>query len=250
MKLMILILTAALLAPFTGGAAQNVDLDNLLAQGDEHYAQRADLDQARLAVELYRQAVELDPSSYEAAWRLSRGLYWVGDHVSENKAAYFEQAIDAGKKAVALNPDDAAGHYWLGVSYGLYAKVKGLAHSVFVIGPLKEHMAAVLKLDPGYDRGGAYFILGIVYYELPGVLGGDMDQAFKYLEKAVELDPQAYAIHAYLADAYIDQGRTDRARELVSEALSGTCRPGHEPECRRGKDQAAEVKERLESLKD
>lgn len=239
---MALALICAVSAPVFAQSA-----NELAAQAAAAYDQRADLAQARQAVQFYEQALAADPASEETAWRLARALYWVGNHSSgEAQLQALEKAVESAQKAIALNPKSLPGHYWLGVCYGVYGKAKGIMKSLSLVDPIKQEMALVMEMDPAYEDGGPHRVLGRLYHHLPGLVGGSKSKAAEHLEKAVALGPQRWLNHLYLAQLYLDQDKKDQARELLQKIMAGPAQPGLEPEYA---DWRAEAMKLLEGLK-
>lgn len=214
-----------------------------LKQANDLFAQRADLAKAAQAAGLYEKALQADPKNEEAAWRLARVQYWIGKHqkTDDEKIAAFEKGIAAAKKAIAINPNSIGGHYWLGVSYALYGKAKGITKSLSLIDPIKEQMAAVIKLDPSYDKGGAYRVLGRLYFKLPGLFGGSNSTAIKDLKAAIKYGPDRWLNHLYLAEVYLDEGENDKAKELLNKIIAGPPEPGLEPDWAEEKARAQQL---------
>ena len=71
--------------------AQGVDVGDAKAaatkilEADQFYAGREDLDKVRKAVAILRQARIEDYGSFEAAWKLSRADFYVGDHTTDDR---------------------------------------------------------------------------------------------------------------------------------------------------------------------
>lgn len=212
-------------------AARPAHASELLEQADAAYAQRASLASAQQAADLYAQALAADPASEQAACGLARTYYWLGSHLPEDKAlAPFEKAVEAAKKAVAINPNSVAGHYWLGVAYGSFGKAKGIMKSLSLVDPIKEEMAFVIKHDPNYEAGGPYRVLGRLYFKLPGLMGGDNDKAIENLKTAVQKGPQRWLNHIYLAEVYLKKDKKAEAKALLEQVVAGPAEPGLEPE--------------------
>src|SRR5690348_10019049 len=55
-----------------------------IAEAETLYNGRDDLNKARVAVAALRQARTADYGNYEAAWKLSRAAFYVGDHTDNN----------------------------------------------------------------------------------------------------------------------------------------------------------------------
>ncbi len=213
-------------------AAAASPAEALLPQGDALYAQRADPAKARGAAETYQKALAADPQSLEAAWKAARAWYWVGKHTRDEEArlAAFEKGVAAAKRAVSIAPQAAEGHYWLGVNYALYGKAKGIAKSLELIDPIKEEMHKVISLDPDFDQGGPYRVLGRLYFKLPGIFGGDNDKAIRYLKTAIAKGPRMWLNHLYLAEVYIDEDECAKAKALLKQVIAGPPPQGREPD--------------------
>jgi len=225
--------------------AQTPTESPLLQQGDELYTQRADLAKAKEAQAKYEDALAAKEDDYGASWRLARILYWIGDHTPGNdaKKQIFQQGIEHAKKAVALGPDKADGHFWLGVCYGVYGEAKGVLKSLSLVKPIKAEMRRVLEIDPAYDRGGADRVLGRVYHQLPGFAGGSEKLSLQHLEKAVEYGPRVGLNLIYLADTYLSLDRVEDARKALETILTMEPMPDLLPETA---EEQAQARERLE----
>src|SRR5207244_3077146 len=84
-------------------------------EADRLYADRANLSSARRAATSWREELAAGGSgAFDAAWKLARADYWLGGHSPEaERRKQYEEGIDAGRKAVALQPNRPAGYFWL-----------------------------------------------------------------------------------------------------------------------------------------
>src|SRR5579862_1940044 len=83
-------------------------------EADGFYAKRTDLASARRAEALWAADIVTNPRDFDAAWKLARADYWLGGHAPEpERRMFLEKGIDAGQKAVALQPGRAEGHFWI-----------------------------------------------------------------------------------------------------------------------------------------
>ena len=223
------------------GLAQ--DYDALIKEGDQWYAQRGDMAKAKMSAETYRKAIEADPGKPTAYWKLAMANYYIGDNSPEKeKLAIFDEAINAAKKAVELDPNSVPAHYYLGLNYGLYGQAKGIMKSLSLVDPIKEEMAEVIKRDPGFSQGGAYRVLGRMYFKLPGLAGGDNDKSIENLKTALKYGPKSWITHIFLAETYMDEDMYQEAKELLLQAVNGECQPEDGPACARNwKPQAKEL---------
>ena len=248
-KLVISIAAAFILA-LGCSLALAADYQELVAKGDALHAQRADLAKAKASADAYRQAIAADPNKPEAYWKLTRALYWIGDHSPEDqKIPIFEEAIESAKKAVELAPEEVHGHYWLGVVYGLYGQAKGVLKSLSLVDPIKEEMNKVISLDKKYNDGGAYRVIGRLYYKLPWFKGGDNEKSVENLKTALEYGPKSWLTHVYLAETYMDMDEYQKAKDLLTQVIQGGCDPSQGPDCpenvQKAKDMLPKVEEEL-----
>ncbi|MCA1987578.1 MAG: TRAP transporter TatT component family protein [Desulfarculus sp.] len=236
LPLVLVLLLSACPAPPVSAA------DDLLAQANAAYAQRGDLAQAQRAADLYAQALAANPKSEEAAYRLAMAWFWLGTNAPEGKDLEpFEKSVNAAKKAVEINPDSLPGHYWLGVAYGVYGKAKGIMKSLSLVDPIKEEMNWVLARDPNYEKGGPQRVLGRLYFKLPGLFGGDTEKAIANLKQAVQLGPDRWINHLYLAEVYLKEGEKAQAATLLKKIIAGPPEPGFEPEYKLWKAEAEKL---------
>jgi len=201
--------------PTTTSAAQDV------AQAQQLYAQRDDLMKLRQGIVALRQAQTKDPGNYDAAWQLAKFNYYLATHTDNGneRDKAFRDGIDAGKIAVQLQNEKPDGHFWLGANYGGAAEhsaVQGLA----TVSDIRSEMETVLRLDEGYQNGSAYMVLGLVYLNAPGIVGGDPKKAVEQLEKGLRFGQPNAFLHLHLAEAYKKVGRDEDARKELNTILA------------------------------
>ena len=215
-------------APFsttTTSAAEDI------ANANQLYSQRADLDQLRRGIVSLRQALTKDPGNYEAAWKLSKFNYYLATHADDVKERddAFREGVAAGKTAVQLQNEKADGHFWLGANYGAAAQHSSIA-GLATVDDIRKEMETVLRLDEGYQDGSAYMVLGLVDLNAPAIAGGDPKKAVGEMEKGLRFgEPNAF-LHLHLAEAYKKVGRNDDARRELQKILSMTPDPNYLPE--------------------
>ena len=218
-----------------------------IAEADQLYAGRADLVKVRRGVVALREAQAEDQTNYELAWRLAKFNYYLGAHTPEptERDKAFHDGVEAGQLAVKLQDGKPDGHFWLGANYGGKAQTSMLS-GLSEIDDFRHEMETVLMLDEKYQSGSAYMVLGQVYLQAPGLLGGDTQKAIEYLEKGLRFGPDNALLRAHLAEAYVEAHRNDDARKQIDALLTMKPTAGYEPE----HDEAvAEVKNLREKIK-
>jgi tetratricopeptide (TPR) repeat protein len=217
-----------------------------LAEAEALYEGREDLNKARVAVAALRQARTADYGNYEAAWKLARAAFYVGEHTESDseREDMFREGIEAGKAAIALQPGKPDGHFWLGANYGGYAEHSTLAN-LSSFQDIKGEMEAVLKIDESYQGYSAYLGLGRLYLQAPKVLGGDTGKAIEYLEKGVKLNPNNTMMRFHLAEAYAESNRDAEAKKQIETIRSATPDPKYTAE---HKDAVAKAQQLLQKI--
>ena len=198
------------------------DADELIGQADDLYLEMKDLPTAKEARDLYLRALEVSEDKYEANWKLSRILYYVGDNTEEKKEKkeIFKQAIEYAKKAVELEPEKPDGYYWLGVNYGVYGEARGVMKSLFLVDDVKGAMNKVIALDRSYEDGGPDRVLGRVFFKVPGIAGGSKKKSRMHLEKSLEFGPNDPLTRYYLAQTLYAQNEVEKSRAELDFILN------------------------------
>jgi tetratricopeptide (TPR) repeat protein len=217
-----------------------------LAEAETLYEGREDLNKARVCVAALRQARTADYGNYEAAWKLARAAFYVGDRTDSDSERddMFREGTEAGKAAVALQPDKPDGHFWLGANYGGDAAHSTLAN-LSSFQDIKSEMVAVLKIDETYQGYSAYLGLGRLYLQAPKVMGGDTGKAIEYLEKGVKLSPNNTMMRFHLAEAYVEANRDGEAKKQIETIMSTTPDPKYTAE---HKDAVAKAQKLLQKM--
>ena len=233
------------MASSTGGADAKMATDKL-AEAEPLYEGREDMTKARTCVTALRQAHAADYGNYEAAWKLARAAFYVGDRTDNDteRDDMFREGTEAGKAAVQLQPNKPDGHFWLGANYGGTAAHSTLSN-LSSFNDIKGEMEAVLKLDESYQGYSAYVGLGRLYLQAPRVLGGDVNKAIEYLEKGVKLNPTNTIMRFHLAEAYEVNKRNTDAKKQIETIMSTTPDPKYVAE---HKSAVAKAKKLLEKI--
>ena len=214
---------------------------SLLTQAEQFYAHRDDLKQLEQGIVLLRQVEATDPNNYDANWRIAKFSYYLASHTEgDYQNRVFREGVNAGKAAVALQPERPDGHFWLGANYGgaLQAEtITGLAS----IGDVRNEMDTVLKLNEGYQDGSAYMVLGLLDLKAPKIVGGNPQKAVSEFEKGLQFGKGNAFLRIHLAEAYQAVGRNSDAQQQLNAILSMTPDPNYVPELKEAQAQARQM---------
>lgn len=127
----------------------------------------------------------------ELYWRAARETLELGDIAEKagkpqaDVLAVFVEGEGYADKAITADPRNDLGYYWKSANIGRWGQVKGVVNSLFKAGPMRDLLVKELSLNP--DRTDAYYVLGQLYRELPGVISfGNVDAAVSLGRKAVD----------------------------------------------------------------
>jgi tetratricopeptide (TPR) repeat protein len=182
---------------------------------------------------IYMSALQSDPRSPAALWRLARlANVEAGGTSGEAKHAGYREAEQYARRCVAADTTVAEGYAWLAVSLGNLAMFEGSKAKVRMCTEIKGALDKALVLKPDDDI--AYTILGSFYRALGNVswierqlatvfLGslpdGGYPEAEAALKKAVALAPGTLRHRKELGMLYVDWGKDAEARTVLQESL-------------------------------
>lgn len=183
---------------------QYTDAATALAEGNRFL----DLNKTGMAVEAYKQAAALDPNLAEAHFQLGVAYSLIEMEAREERKEdvnandgstkavktesqkAFEAAIEAYKKIVDANPNDAASHFNLGRAYAKLDKD----------GDAEREIRAAMKINP--EDNEYRMELGDVLMKL-----AKYSDAIAVYTKALEVDPENYDLEEKIEDARMGRKR-------------------------------------------
>jgi tetratricopeptide (TPR) repeat protein len=151
-----------------------------------------------------------NPDDAVLAWQFGRATFDLAE-VAVNKQereTLAREGIAACRRAIALEPDLAAAHYYEGMNLGQLARVY-LLRGLQMVAEMEQSFEKTRELDPRFDHGGADRNLGLLYHHAPGwpLSVGNKSKSCKHLEQAVQLGPVFPDNRLSLAEALWDTKR-------------------------------------------
>ena len=182
------------------------------------------------ALREYEAAIAVDSTNYDALIKAAHDAVDLGEFnpSADARTALYRRAEQYARRAVAANPNDAAGHFELARAVGRNALTMGSRDRVKYAGVVRDEALKTLSIDP--KHAGALHVMGLWNAEvmrLNGLarmvaktfLGGGVfgqaswDNAQRYLEQAVALDSARITHRLDLGAVYEDRG--DRAKAIA-----------------------------------
>ena len=220
---------------------------------------RASTQRISEAITNYEKAAEA-PGEVEARWKLARALFFKAKFTGldrDRQLAFLEKARRVGDAALAIlrrrvpdqtlsddgppskvaaapsrEKDAAPAYFWTAVAWGEWALLAGKvsAARTGAATKIRDLATTVIALDPDFEDGGGYRILGRLHHKAPRIpyLTGwvSRSEAVRYLRLAVRTTPRNFVNRHFLAEALADGGAAEKAeavqieRDLVSDAPS------------------------------
>jgi TolB-like protein/class 3 adenylate cyclase/Tfp pilus assembly protein PilF len=189
----------------TSKKLENLNVWEVYQRGMWHLYQRTkdDLAEAR---RLFEAALSLDPGLSLACSALVDAYYYevvlgLADSVAENR----DKALQAARRAVELDPDDAAAHCAMGK-----ARIVRREHALAV-----PDLQLAIDLNP--SSAWAHYGLGAA-----AVFSGHAEEAIRHLERAIRLSPRDQHMGSFmvrLAEAYLVKRDYPDAVQWARKAL-------------------------------
>jgi hypothetical protein len=206
-------------------------------EGADFYTKRQDGSKGTLAstenidkaIEQFSAALLSPKSEKDAALYLLKSYYYKAEFAiqdKDEKKKIFNDGKALGEKYIKKYPTSAEFRYWYLVNLGSWAQVYGIltAAREGVSDLMKTHSEKIIELDPEYQNGGGYFMLGAVHFKspyIPFILSWpDNDDAIKYLQLSVDTGKAEMNQKNYLAQALSKDGRDKKARALLEEVFN------------------------------
>lgn len=194
-----------------------------VVEGDKLYRQGG-LENYQKAIDLYEKALAENPKNYEASWKCARTYREYGNKAKTQQvegwkdicAKYGKAGMNMAAKAIELEPDKPEGHYYYGLSVGVYAD------GVSIFTALKEGLKdktqtsfeKTYAIDKMFKEGGPMISLGRFWAVLPWPMR-DRKKALQYYREYQETEYFAdnMEVHVYLAELLIEMGGKENKAE-------------------------------------
>ena len=186
------------------------------------------------AIQHFLEALKNPNHEKDAAIYLLKSYYYYAEFAIEDiekKKQIFDKGKELGTKFINRYPNTVEFRYWYLVNLGSWANVYGIltAAREGVADQMKAHSEKIIELDPKYQDGGGYFMLGAVHYKSPYIpfllSWPDNDEAIKYLQLSYDIEEATLNQKNYLAQAIYKDGQVEKAKLLLKEVISTTPDP-------------------------
>lgn len=195
-------------------------LEEITRRADALYDAREHADNVRASVKLLQEAEYA--GEYEAAWRLGRALFFLGQEAQseEEWRRSHARGVLFSNLATRLQAERVEGHFWLGVNLALLAQTENHLNALRHALSAKRSLMRAVQLDPAYHAAGPLRVLARLQHKLPSLLGGGASRARANFERAINFAPANTVTRLYFAEMLLDTGDKDRARAQLEALLN------------------------------
>jgi tetratricopeptide (TPR) repeat protein len=220
---------------------------------DELWPKRDDAAKLDACKKLLDEALVRAPSDYELLWRAARWTFWKSDEPglgAEEKSKLGKEGWTLAERAVAVNPNHAAGHYWAAVTMGNYALGIGVLRALGegIEGKFRHHLTEADRFDPKYEHGAVQVAWGGLYAKLPWPKH-DEKKATAYFRRALEINPNNLRLRVLWAEVHMDEDRPAEAKRLLEEVMAAPVGKYDAPAEKRAKLLAGKLLRKIEAAK-
>ncbi|WP_319525293.1 hypothetical protein [uncultured Desulfosarcina sp.] len=221
----IFLVLTVLSIPFSVTAGTVAEADALHEQGG--------LDNFGKTIAIYEQLLEAAPGDFDLNWKCARAYREYGEMAKKQEIEgwkeickeYGKKGMQYAAKAREINPDHPAGHYYYGLSVGIYSDGTG------ILTALKEGLKdktqssfeKAYELDKMYEDAGSILALGRFWAVLPWPLANKKKSLAYYREyQKTPYFQQRDEGKIYLAELLIDNGGKDNkaeAKQILEQAV-------------------------------
>jgi tetratricopeptide (TPR) repeat protein len=172
------------------------------------------------SAQMLEDVIKTDSGNLAANYKLSQVYYTIADHAQtkQEKLHYFDKGIEMGRKAMQIDNNSVWAHFWYMANLGAATQLKGIFNSLASVSEVKKEIDIVLRLDPA--NVWALNAKANIYYELPGILGGDCNKSIEILNRAIQIDSGYSILYISLAKVYIKKKDYTNARINLNKVLT------------------------------
>jgi len=156
---------------------------------------------------------------------LSTALFRLADWgilKTQERVILYQEAIDAGKKAVEHEPESAMANYALGLSFGRLAQITGGIGAAFLLGDFEKFINKSLKIDPTFYL--AQYALGMRYKDAPWPMN-DTKKAENYFKNCISINSEFLNAYYDLGLLYFYDGKKEEAIKFMNYTIAMPVNP-------------------------
>ena len=170
------------------------------------------------------------PAAFDWLWRAAKLEHFQAMQAQEAgelpaAKAHFSSGAALARRAQELSPIQVEGVFWRGVCDLEAARLSGKLAAARTLGPAEKQVDRAARLDEAYHYAGPLRVLGRIAHLKPFLIGGSLDAALAYYNRALQIAPENSTTLLYCAEALIHDRQPAAARKRLHQILEGPALP-------------------------
>ena len=166
----------------------------------------------------------LKTDNYGWLWRAARLDHFRAMQAHETSAdearALFAQGARHAQSAQLLEGDRVEAAFWAATCALEAARLGGKLAAAAALGKAQKQLNRAAQIDETYHFAGPLRVLGRVTHLKPLILGGNLDYALAFFERALQIAPDNSTTLLYYADALIADNQPGKARSTLKQIIA------------------------------
>jgi tetratricopeptide (TPR) repeat protein len=204
------------------------DINTLMRQAEASEKAFKDED----ALSKYLEVVKFQPANIEALCKASELYNIVGKRLEgkDKQKEYFKKGKQFAERALKVNPNNSEANFVMAISMGRMALISSGEEKIKAVRDVKTYADKSVKIDPNNFKG--YHVLGKWHYEISNLSSVErwlvkvvygafpkstLNDATKYYEKSMQLNPSFLLNYLELAKVYKQKDQPEKARQLLNQ---------------------------------
>ena len=164
------------------------------------------------------------PDDYGWLWRAARLAHFHGMQALDNNLdlarALFAGGAQSARSAQALQIDGVEAAFWAPTCALEAARLSGKIAAAAILGKAQKQLNRAAQINEAYHFAGPLRVLGRVTHLKPLILGGNLDYALAFFERALQIAPDNSTTLLYYADALIADNQPSQARRVLKQIIA------------------------------
>ena len=164
------------------------------------------------------------PADFETFWQRARLNHFRAMQALERGETEEAQALYAagwqeGQRAIEAAPLRVEARFWAGVNRLEAARLQGSVVALAHLGGAIKDIERAEKWDESYHFAGPLRVLGRIMHHKPLLLGGSLDRAMAFYERALQVVPGNSTTLLYYAEALRADQRWKQLRAVLAQII-------------------------------
>ena len=163
-----------------------------------------------------------NPDRYGWTWRAARLYHFRAMQAEDDPSqarALFARGAERARVGESLEGDRVEAAFWAATCGLEAARLSGKLAAAAALGRAQKQLNRAAQIDETYHFAGPLRVLGRVTHLKPLIMGGNLDYAVAFFERALQIAPTNSTTLLYYADALIADNQPAKARRTLKKII-------------------------------